>query len=194
MLVGSSGNLVQGNYVGTDDSGSSLGNSIGIEINGSSSNTIGPATITGTVAQATITLGSTSAPAGNIISGNQQEGILIENQAARNSIEGDIIGSAGNTLSGSISGIANGTGLSQGSSSLGNLTGIEFQSGADNNTIGSTIGGTIAGSAISRIPGRALSPGYSRPPTRSRVTCRTGSSFPASRTRGAARAIRSPAT
>ena len=152
MLVGSSGNLVQGNYVGTDDSGSSLGNSIGIEINGSSSNTIGPATITGTVAQATITLGSTSAPAGNIISGNQQEGILIENQAARNSIEGDIIGSAGNTLSGSISGIANGTGLSQGSSSLGNLTGIEFQSGADNNTIGSTIGGTIAGSAYIANP------------------------------------------
>ena len=159
-------------------SGDRLGNAIGIIIDGSSSNTIGPATIVRTTDGVTIGFGSASAPAGNIISASQQEGILIEDNSAGNAIEGDTIGSAGNTLLDSISGVANGTGLSLGANAPGNTIGIEFQSGAVDNTIGSTIAGAAyivnpGTGAVERAPagrqhdhGQPAGSGSCSPPTR----------------------------
>ncbi|MDO8614606.1 MAG: thrombospondin type 3 repeat-containing protein [Dehalococcoidia bacterium] len=93
-FAGATGNLVQGNYIGTDVTGSlDLGNtSHGVMINGAPSNTIG----------------GTAAGARNVISGNNLDGVMItEAGATGNLVQGnyigtksDGVGALGNTLDG----------------------------------------------------------------------------------------------
>jgi len=73
----SSGNLVQGNFIGTDVSGTAaLGNHFaGVDIRADDN-----------------TIGGTTAGAGNVISGNDQDGVLIEGGASKNLVEGNFIG------------------------------------------------------------------------------------------------------
>jgi hypothetical protein len=79
----SNGNLVQGNYIGTDKSGTlALGTGNGVWV-GATSNTIG----------------GTSAGAGNVLSGNVQRGICIEN-CNQNLVVGNLIGTTANGLAG----------------------------------------------------------------------------------------------
>ena len=106
-LATASGNLVEGNLVGTDAAGTgSLGNGIGVGI-----------------VSASNTIGGTATGAGNVISGNPNDGILIESGAATgNLVEGNFIGT--NTVGGAA--IANGDGvmIESGASnnSIGGLT------------------------------------------------------------------------
>ena len=118
-LATASGNLVEGNLVGTDAAGTgSLGNGIGVGI-----------------VSASNTIGGTATGAGNVISGNPNDGILIESSAATgNLVEGNFIGT--NTVGGAA--IANGDG-------------VMIESGASNNSIGGLTAtpGTGAGNLIS---------------------------------------------
>ena len=73
-LSGGPGNIIEGNFIGTDHTGSNdLGNTIGIGVTASSNNTIG----------------GTSAGARNVISGNGTE---IRMQADNNLIQGNYVG------------------------------------------------------------------------------------------------------
>jgi hypothetical protein len=139
VYIGGSGNQVLGNSIGTNAAGNAaLANKIGIVID-SNSNTIG---------------GSTSA-AGNLISGNSSDGVLINgsgnrllansiginaagNAALANSIGIMIFGSS-NTVGGSASGAGN---LISGNSSQGVLI-----SGDSNQMLGNSIGTNPAGNA-----------------------------------------------
>lgn len=77
ILLSGSGTIVRGNYIGSDSSGTSaVPNNRGILITQSNSNIIG-GTVTG---------------AGNLISGNQDWGILIHQSSAGNLIQGNRIG------------------------------------------------------------------------------------------------------
>jgi parallel beta-helix repeat protein len=164
---GSTGNLVQGNFIGVDATGTnSLGNyTNGVSINGAGSNTIG-----GTIAGAR-----------NVISGNTNYGIEVFNAGATaNVIAGNYIGtdarglaargnkrwgvhmlSAGNT----VGGIAGGAG----NLISGNLQGGVFLDGASaannvvqGNWIGTALGGTSAlgnggaGVGITEAPGNTI--------------------------------------
>jgi len=84
--TGATGNLVQGNYIGTDVTGSAdLGNSYhGVEIVGAPTNTIG----------------GTAAEAGNVISGNNLSGVYIASAATGNHVEGNFIGTDVNGTAG----------------------------------------------------------------------------------------------
>jgi titin len=76
---GATGNLVQGNYIGTDTSGSlAMPNAgDGVTVNGAPANTIGGA----------------SAGAGNLLSGNSQGGVSLNGAgAANNLVQGNYIG------------------------------------------------------------------------------------------------------
>jgi len=76
IITFETGNKVEGNYIGTDATGSAaLGNTHGVLID-SSSNTIG----------------GTASGARNIISGNNEHAIIIENTATANKVEGNYIG------------------------------------------------------------------------------------------------------
>ncbi|MEE9271365.1 MAG: hypothetical protein V3V49_14015, partial [Candidatus Krumholzibacteria bacterium] len=103
------GNLVQGNYIGTDVTGTAdLGNGLyGIDISNAPGNTVG----------------GTTAGAGNLISGNSQEGVnIISASATGNFVQGNFIGV---DVTGTLS--------------LGNsFNGVFIRSGASNNTIGGT--------------------------------------------------------
>ena len=151
MISGStaSGNLVQGNYIGTDvDGTTALGNfGDGLFIIGAPTNTIG---------------GETAA-SGNIISGNGQRGVQIFGTAASgNRLQGNYIGtdvtgsiSMGNGgdgifLSGAPNNIIGGTTASAGNVISGNgAVGVEiFDTGATGNLvrgnfIGTDLGGTV---------------------------------------------------
>jgi hypothetical protein len=79
----STGNLVQGNYIGTNAAGTAALPNVqnGVNINGAPSNTIGGLTAT------------PGTGAGNVISGNTQAGILIQSTAGNsNVIQGNIVG------------------------------------------------------------------------------------------------------
>ena len=105
---GATGNLVQGNYIGTDVTGTaSLGNSVGVVISNAPSNTVG----------------GTAAGARNVISGNNQFGVLIANSGATgNLVQGNYIGTDKN-----------------GTHGLGNVSGgVYVVVGASNNSIGGT--------------------------------------------------------
>ena len=113
MDQGTSGNLVEGDYIGTNAAGSAaLPNLInGVDIvSGASGNTIG---------------GTTTA-ARDIVSGNTYNGVVIASVgASSNTIEGDYIG------------------LSASGSALGNgADGVVVLGGATNNTIGGTATGS----------------------------------------------------
>jgi titin len=104
------GNLVEGNYIGTDITGTlplALPNSNnGVVVTGSFN-----------------TIGGTAAGSGNVISGNRQQGIFLNGTAAvGNVIQGNYIGT---DVSGSVE-VSNG------------LRGITAASGASNNLIGGT--------------------------------------------------------
>ncbi len=104
--------LVQGNYIGTDVTGTvALGNIFnGIEVTDAPNNTVG----------------GTEVGAGNLISGNQLDGIFVSGtSAANNRIQGNLIG----------------TDVS-GSSGLGNGQVGVYLFAAPNNTIGGTATGT----------------------------------------------------
>jgi hypothetical protein len=101
------GLLVQGNFIGTNAAGSSaLANSLqGVEIIGSNNS-----------------VGGTSAGAGNVLSGNASDGVLIDSPATGVQVQGNLIGTD-----------------ATGSLALGNgFAGVEDQSPSD------TIGGTTA--------------------------------------------------
>jgi hypothetical protein len=114
---GSSGNIVEGNYIGTDTTGEKpLANGLDgvLVFNSATSNTIG-----GTVAGA-----------GNVISGNNYDGVFITNTGTRgNLVQGNYIGTDAN-----------------GSSAIGNAGGVLVAGSATNNTIGGTVAG--AGNTI----------------------------------------------
>jgi Ca2+-binding RTX toxin-like protein len=104
---------VQGNYVGADPTGTlAFSNNIGIFLNQSSNNLIG----------------GTDAGAGNLVSGNRNNGISVLGSGAAQ------IAASGNVVQGNYVGTqAGGTG------SLGNaLFGINFSTLANNNTAGGT--------------------------------------------------------
>jgi Ca2+-binding RTX toxin-like protein len=103
-------NLVAGNDIGTDITGAAaIANTIGVDINaGASGNTIGGAAT------------SPGTGAGNVISGNTGDGIEITGA-----------GTSGNTVAGNLIG-TNQTGTS----AIPNYAGVEIDSGATANTIG----------------------------------------------------------
>lgn len=129
--TGSQDNLVQGNYIGVDVTGTvDLGNTFsGVLVSSAGSNTIG-----GTVAGA-----------GNVISGNNQYGVyLLQARATGNQLQGNFIGTD-----------AAGTGA------VGNTMSGVFVSNASSNTIGGTAAGsgnTIAfnGSDGVRVKGLSI--------------------------------------
>ena len=102
-------NTVEGCFLGTDVLGTTAqANSIGVNISASNGNTIG----------------STTAAARNVISGNSTRGIMVQSGATDNLIQGNYIGTDVN-----------------GTADLGNTTqGIEVSS-----SHGNTIGGSVAG-------------------------------------------------
>ena len=115
-----SGNMIEGNDIGTDWTGSyAVPNSVGVMItNGATQNTIG-----GT---ATF-IGGSLAGAGNVIAGNTSDGVQIEGSGTdSNVVEGDFIGLT-----------ATGT---SGAGNWGN--GVSVFGGASDNTIGGTAVGT----------------------------------------------------
>jgi hypothetical protein len=107
------GNLVQGNFIGTDAHGThALANDTGVALVG--------------MGMGHQTVGGTTAAARNIISGNTNDGILIDGSQS-NLVEGNYIGTdVGGTMA-----LANA------------LNGVEIFDGASNNTVG----GTVAGAA-----------------------------------------------
>jgi hypothetical protein len=118
--VAAAGNVVKGNKIGTDFTGTAaLGNGdCGIVVQDASNNT----------------LGGTAAGAGNLISGNTHQGILFESPGGvpttGNRVQGNKIGTnaAGNTR-------------------LGNIVGVLIELGASGNAVGGTVSG--AGNLIS---------------------------------------------
>ncbi len=105
---GTAGNVVQGNFIGTDPTGTNtLGNgSSGVMI-------VGPGN----------TIGGTLAGAGNVISGNQAGGVtMFGNGTTSNLVQGNFIG----TDSSGTKALGNGA------------SGVSISSGATNNTIGGT--------------------------------------------------------
>ena len=119
--AGATGNVVQGNYIGTNASGANLGNGDGVLISDAPSNTIGGANtigfntdgiqITGSGATGNMVQGNyigTNASGANL--GNVGDGVLIDNLASNNTIGG------ANTIG-------------------RNGTGIDFESGATGNEV-----------------------------------------------------------
>ena len=120
------GNLVQGNYIGTDSTGKvALGNGrSGVRI----SSAIGS-----TDSATHNTIGGTAAGAGNLISVNKEDGVLIR---------GDVTGGTDNVVQGNFIG----TDVT-GKKDLGNLgNGVKIDLSASQNTIGGTAAG--AGNTI----------------------------------------------
>ncbi len=92
IALGSNGNLIEGNYIGTDKSGTSaLGNSTGIF--GGSNNTIGGLTATPGIG------------AGNVISGNPDNGIFLT--GGQSLVAGNLIG----TTATGLAALGNGQGI-----------------------------------------------------------------------------------
>ena len=117
-----SNNLIEGNEIGTNPAGTAAlpNGGDGVEIDAGPTNN---------------TVGGTTAAAGNLISGNTENGVEINGTTSGNVIEGDDIG----TVAGGTAALANGT------------NGVEIDSGATANTIGGTTTtlGTGTGNVIS---------------------------------------------
>jgi len=112
-FVDSTANLVQGNFIGTDMTGTAaVSNSTGVQVIVAHGNTIG----------------GTMPGAGNIISGN------TGSSGTRAGI--DILGGTGNQVQGNLVGTD-----AAGAAALSNLVGVQLRSGADANTIGGTTAG-----------------------------------------------------
>ena len=122
--VTATGDMIQGNYIGTDATGAAdLGNGgNGISVN-SKNNTVG----------------GTTAGAGNVISGNVQNGVRIFNDASI----------TGNKLQGNIIGLN-----AAGSAAIANSQTGVFILGAPGNTVGGTAvgaGNTISGNGLAGV-------------------------------------------
>ncbi len=128
--TGATGNVVVGNYIGTAASGNAdLGNTVhGVFINGAPNNIIG----------------GTAALARNVISGNDDAGVLINSSGATgNAVRGNYIGTD-----------ANGTG------DLGNLSdGIRIIGSASNNLIGGDTAGAANAIAFNDTNGVVVNSG-----------------------------------
>jgi titin len=148
IFGGATANTVQGNYIGTDVSGTvALGsavNGVGISDAGTSNNLIG----------------GTAAGAGNVISGNVLAGIQFFNGCSGNTVQGNTIGTdysgtqpLGNTYAGvAISGAANNTigGTTAGagnliSGNIGNGVRVEVSGTTGNLVEGNLIGTDVSG-------------------------------------------------
>jgi titin len=100
----SNGNVIEGNYIGTDAGGSaSIANSWGIQLFQANNNTIG----------------GTTAGARNVISGNGSEAIRVNSSVNGNTIEGNYIG----TDATGMSAVPNGVGVDFYGSSTNNIIG-----------------------------------------------------------------------
>ncbi len=148
VLAGATGNMVQGNYIGMDKTGAvALGNMFdGVSVISSASNN---------------TIGGTAAGAGNVISGNPQDGVGLF-AANNNTVQGNLIGtdatgaldrgnardgvlirsnSTGNTIGGTVTGARN---IISGN----NGEGVEIiESSSNNQVLGNYIGTNAAGTA-----------------------------------------------
>ena len=113
----STGIVIQGNYIGLGADGvTALGNPIGLDIAGDVSGTI---------------IGGTVAGAGNVISGNDGQGVLLDGTTTVGTlVQGNFIGTD-----------------KTGSLAKPNAVGVQISGGAINNTIGGTTAG--AGNVIS---------------------------------------------
>jgi titin len=140
-------NVVEGNYVGTDITGAApLGNGQrGIIISGASNNEIG----------------GTLPGSGNVISGNEWAGVLIDNNSLLNQVQGNFIGTdktgtqeLGNGASGiriarASNNLIGGTVAASGNVISGNdqegvwIDGDSFANLVQGNSIGTDIGGTL---------------------------------------------------
>ncbi|WP_169978199.1 beta strand repeat-containing protein [Tautonia rosea] len=132
--AGAANNLIQGNRIGTNASGTSAlpNQEDGIEINGGLNNTIGGA----------------AAGAGNLISGNGSDGIELERTSSGNVVQGNLIGTNFDG-SAAVPNVENGVRLDAG---LVNVGGTPQFLGAVNNTIGgvnASSGVRTAGNLIS---------------------------------------------
>jgi titin len=145
---GATGNEVQGNYIGTDVTGTAdLGNSSnGVYINDAPGNTIG----------------GTLAGAGNVISGNDNHGVEIYGSSATNTVEGNYIGTdangtadLGNSLDGVRIGQAPGNTIGGTTAGAGNVISgndqhgvyIYWGSATGNDVQGNYIGTDVTGTA-----------------------------------------------
>ncbi len=152
LSAGALNNQVEGNYIGVDATGNGLlGNdSSGVEVNSSSSNTIGGASVAaGNLILANsgegilITSGGSNSAMGNTIAGNSDNGVWIFDATGPNTIGG----MAGNFIAGNA---ANGVLISTSarSSVEGNRILENSSNGIDLNVSNqNTIGGTTSGDA-----------------------------------------------
>ena len=127
-----SGTLVSGNFIGTDPSGTyAVGNgSDGVLVYGSSANTIGGAT------------GSPGTGLGNVISGNSQAGIQIDNPGGTEAIDNLVIGNLIGTNVAGTARLSNGSDGVQIENASGNIIG--GASSVDRNVIaGNAANGVI---------------------------------------------------
>jgi len=123
ILLNSGSNFVQGNFIGTDVTGTAaIPNADGIFIGGGGN-----------------TIGGTAAGAGNLISGNTTIGIAINNQAvAGNTVQGNLIGTdltgtvaiAGHSIAGvNIGPFSNGNSIGGTNSDAGNVIAFSIGNG-----------------------------------------------------------------
>ncbi len=129
LLIGGTGNSVLGNYIGTNAAGTAvLANSVGVEIANSSN-----------------VIGGTASGAGNLISGNSNDGVLIQARTNTTSISGNqVLGNFIGTNAAGKAALANDVGIYVAGNS--NVIG-GTASGARNLISGNSSGVLIAGSS-----------------------------------------------
>jgi hypothetical protein len=145
FLNSASGNFLFGNYIGTDGNGSTaLGNAQnGVELVGSSSNTIGGGN-----------------GLGNVVSGNTLDGVLLSAGSNGNDLEGNLIGTAANggfALANGLNGVdifsstSNTIGKDPSAGGFGNLIsgnsvdGVLLNTASGNSLFGNSIGTDLSG-------------------------------------------------
>ncbi len=129
VVVGGQSNQVLGNSIGTDAAGTgSVGNSIGIEVVGSSN-----------------TVGGTASGAGNLISGNSNDGLLIDSIVSGFQVSGTSV-------------LGNSIGLGVTGAALGN-SGYGVSIAGNNNSIGGTYSGAGNNIADNKSGGVLVSAG-----------------------------------
>jgi titin len=146
----STGNVVQGNYLGTNSSGTAAlstvsGGGVGVELRSDASNNI---------------IGGTAAGDGNVISGNLFSGVIAVNTTSGNRIQGNLIGVAadgktvvpngtnGVELTGATDYLIGGTAVGAGNLISGNKQhGVIVTGGTGNSIQGNYIGTDASGAA-----------------------------------------------
>ena len=180
---GATGNQVQGNFIGTDVSGTStsMGNgNFGVLIqNLAGSNTIGGAApgarniISGNLAEGVIISGTNNLVAGNYIGtdttgnnkiGNSDFGVVINGPASNNTVGGTVAG-AGNVISGNGGGVeisGNSTNAATGNVIAGNYIGVKATGMA---ALGNTNDGVLLVSAGNNTVGGSAGTAFQGPCT-----------------------------